>query len=81
MMEPLILIIDDDEALSDAMRETLRESGYRVLCAETSEAGVLAARKHQPDLILCDVMLPDALGFETVSALRANPAGTNTVNA
>src|SRR3954470_8972140 len=77
-MEPLILIIDDDESLSDAMRETLRDSGYRVLCAENSEAGLIAARKHRPDLILCDVMLPDAQGFDTVSALRADPITSGT---
>lgn len=72
-MQPLILIIDDDKALSGAMTEALRESGYRVACAENSEAGLRAAQKRPPNLILCDVMLPDAPGFDTVSALRADP--------
>jgi len=72
LMQPLILIIDDDEALSDAMRESLRELGYNVVCAETSAAGLAAARKHRPDIILCDIMLPDAQGFDTVKELRAD---------
>ena len=69
-MEPLILIIDDDASLGDAMAETLRDSGYRVLCAENSEAGLTAARKHRPDLILCDVVLPDAQGFDIIISIR-----------
>lgn len=73
-MQQLILIIDDDESLSETMAETLDELGYRVICSENSREGLLVAQQQPPDLILCDVVLPDAAGFDTVSALRTHPA-------
>lgn len=73
-MQPLILIIDDDAVLNEAMAESLGSLGYRVVRAESSEEGQRLAQKHRPNLILCDVVLPDAAGFDTVNALRAHPA-------
>ena len=73
-MQPLIHIIDDDQVLSEAIGRTLNGLGYRVMCSENSEEGINLARKNRPNLILCDVVLPDAAGFDTVSALRAHPA-------
>ena len=73
MKHPLILIIDDDAHLTYFMSERLREEGYRVLCSESSEAGVALAREHRPQLILCDVLLPDVAGYDTVTALRRQP--------
>jgi DNA-binding response OmpR family regulator len=69
-MQQLILIIDDDESLSEAMAETLEDIGYRVVCSKNSKEGLIVAHQQPPDLILCDVVLPDAAGFETVSDLR-----------
>jgi CheY-like chemotaxis protein len=74
MMKPLILIIEDDTILSEAMAETLGDLGCRVIRTDSSEEGLRLAEKRQPDLILCDVVLPDGAGFDTVKALRANPA-------
>jgi DNA-binding response OmpR family regulator len=73
-MQQSILIIDDDESLTGAMAEALTDVGYSVICSGTSAEGLLLAQMHQPDVILCDVVLPDAVGFDTVSALRAHPA-------
>ena len=73
-MQPLIQIIDDDQVLSEAISETLGSLGYRVMCSENSEEGINLARKNRPNLILCDVVLPDAAGFDTVAALRSHPA-------
>ena len=72
-MQPLIQIIDDDQALSGAIGESLNGLGYRVLCSENSEEGIALAQKNRPNLILCDVVLPDAAGFDTVAALRSHP--------
>lgn len=77
-MKTLILIIDDEQELSESMALTLRDNGYRVLCAEDSASGLRAAREQRPDLILCDVVMPDASGFETVCALRADPLTNRT---
>lgn len=72
-MQPLIQIIDDDQVLSEAIGETLNGLGYRVLCSSNSEEGIALAQKNRPNLILCDVVLPDAAGFDTVAALRSHP--------
>jgi len=73
-MQQSILIIDDDEYLTGTMAEALTELGYRVICSVNSAEGLLLAQMQQPDIILCDVVLPDAVGFDTVSALRAHPS-------
>jgi DNA-binding response OmpR family regulator len=73
-MQQSILVIDDDENLTSAMAEALTDAGYRVVCSATSAEGLLLAQMQHPDAILCDVGLPDAVGFDTVSALRAHSA-------
>ncbi len=77
-MKPLILIIEDDTTLSEAMAETLGDLGCRVLRTECSEEGLRLAVEKKPSLVLCDVVLPDGAGFDTVSALRANPVTAQT---
>lgn len=77
-MKPLILIIEDDTTLSEAMAETLGDLGCRVIRTDSSEEGLRLAQEQQPNLVLCDVVLPDGAGFDTVSALRANPVTAKT---
>ncbi len=77
-MEPLILVIDDDEKVRELISDILSAFNFRVALAETSEAGVAAAREEHPDVILCDVILPDAVGFDTVRTLKDDPATKDT---
>ncbi|MBR5179042.1 MAG: response regulator transcription factor [Lachnospiraceae bacterium] len=65
-----ILIIDDDEDLSMIISDMLTDQGYRVTCAKDSETafGLLSERKF--DLILLDINLPDAIGFDVCKELR-----------
>ena len=65
-----ILIIDDDEDLSMIISDMLTDQGYNVTLAGDSETafGVLAERKF--DLILLDINLPDAVGFDVCKELR-----------
>ena len=72
-MQQSILIIDDDEYLTGAMSEALTKIGYRVICSGSSTEGLMLAQMQQPDIILCDVVLPDAMGFDTVTALHSHP--------
>jgi CheY-like chemotaxis protein len=76
-MQQSILVIDDDENLTGAIAEALTEAGYRVICSGNSAEGLLLAQMQQPDVILCDVNLPDAQGFETVTALREHRSTRN----
>jgi len=67
---PAILIIEDEENIRFSLSAGLRREGYRVLVAATAEEGLHLARTGDPDLILLDVMLPDASGLEVCRLLR-----------
>jgi DNA-binding LytR/AlgR family response regulator len=69
-----ILLIDDDEFLREALSELLRHESYTVVVAEGGAQGLVAARQHLPDLILCDLMMPGLDGHGVLRALRQEEA-------
>ncbi len=69
-----ILAIDDDAELREQTAEILHDAGYRVITAGSGVAGLAAARQNPPDLVLCDVSMPDLSGYEVLSALRQEEA-------
>ncbi len=69
-LEPLILIIDDEEIGRAMLRRLLEDEGYRVECAENGSAGIEKARNLEPDLILLDVVMPVIDGYEVCECLR-----------
>jgi DNA-binding NtrC family response regulator len=75
---PLILVIDDDEKMRELVANILDTFGFKVIPAATSDEGLRLAVMHVPDLVLCDVILPDAIGFDTVKAINQHP-GTSGV--
>ncbi len=58
-----ILIIDDDEVLSDVLARRLHEQGFDTITADSGQCGLARARTDQPSLILLDLRLPDADGI------------------
>jgi DNA-binding LytR/AlgR family response regulator len=69
-MDKLILIIEDDEFVQDNINLILEEEGYQVIGAETGRKGIKLAENSQPDLIICDIMLPDINGYEIIQELK-----------
>lgn len=67
-----VLLIEDDETISNALSFALEEEGYEVLCAMDGEAGLEKARSEKPDIILLDIMLPKMNGFEVCQALKSD---------
>jgi signal transduction histidine kinase/CheY-like chemotaxis protein len=59
-----VLIVDDDPLLRQATARLLTQAGHQVLEARNGEEGLALARKHEPDLILLDVVLPDIDGIQ-----------------
>ena len=69
-MEPVILIIDDDEKLNNLLQNYLKDFGFRVISATRPREGLKQLEKEEPDLVILDVMLPEMDGFETCKTIR-----------
>jgi len=73
-----ILIIDDEEDIREIISYNLTKEGYTVLTAKNGEEGLRQAKKHIPNLILLDVMMPEMDGIEVCELLR-NDASTKDI--
>ncbi|WP_127090633.1 response regulator [Aquabacter cavernae] len=73
-MAARILVIEDDPNSRELMRFLLGRSGYGVTLAEDGAAGLAAARRDQPDLIISDIQLPELNGFEVAASIAADPS-------
>ena len=67
-----ILIVDDQEAMRDALKGMLSNQGYKLAFATNGQEAFDLATQLLPDIILLDVMMPDIDGFETCQRLRAD---------
>lgn len=77
-MARTILVIDDEPELVKLLDYNLLKAGYLVLTAREGESGLAAARKHAPDAIILDVMMPGLDGWEVCKRLRQDP-GTSAI--
>jgi twitching motility two-component system response regulator PilH len=64
-----ILVVDDSPTERHFMTELLGQNGYQIITAENGDEGVEKARKHQPDLILMDVVMPGMNGYQATRTL------------
>lgn len=69
-----ILIIDDDEAIRTRLQDILQYEGFIVLTAENGLAGFQLAQQELPDLIICDILMPELNGFGVLLKLRQIPS-------
>ncbi len=67
-----VLIVEDDEAMSVALRDGFTSEGYAAEVARDGEAGLRSARQEPPDLVILDVMLPKLTGLDLCKQLRAS---------
>jgi len=65
-----ILVIEDDDAVRDAVRRALLLGGYEVIQASNGEEGILRAQSDVPDAIILDLGLPDIDGMQVTRTLR-----------
>ncbi|MDO4872034.1 MAG: response regulator transcription factor [bacterium] len=65
-----ILVIEDDRAIREALKEGLEDEAYAVDVEEDGQSGYLAATAEEYDVIILDVMLPEMNGFEVCQKLR-----------
>jgi DNA-binding response OmpR family regulator/anti-sigma regulatory factor (Ser/Thr protein kinase) len=69
-----ILVIEDEQLLQENIMELLDAENFEVFGAGDGKVGVKLAQQHLPDLIICDVMMPELDGYGVLRALRQNPA-------
>lgn len=69
-----ILIIEDDQKMSDALASGLQSAGYHVLTATSAEEGFFLVHNQSPDLLLLDLTLPHRNGLDILRQLRAEGA-------
>jgi two-component system phosphate regulon response regulator PhoB len=77
-MNPHVLVVEDEEALSQLLKYNLEKEGYRVSVARDGEEALVVADEVKPDLVLLDWMLPKAPGIEVCRRLRARQETRNT---
>jgi DNA-binding response OmpR family regulator len=68
-----ILVIEDDVGVLDGLVEILSLEDYEVLSARDGLQGVAIAQRWMPDLIICDIMMPNLDGYGVLEQVRANP--------
>jgi CRP/FNR family cyclic AMP-dependent transcriptional regulator len=69
-----ILLIEDDADMRENTAEILELANFRVLKAPNGRTGVELARKEMPDLVLCDIMMPELDGYGVLHLLGRDPA-------
>jgi CheY-like chemotaxis protein len=77
-LAPRVLVVEDDPGSMKLMEATLRELGYRPICASDGEAGLAAARDEPPAAVILDLLMPRMDGFELLERFRASPGGRTT---
>ena len=68
-----ILIIEDNDDIRENVAEILMLSDYKVLMATNGKEGIEVAQKSQPDLIICDIMMPGVDGYGVLHVLHKDP--------
>lgn len=66
----LVLIVDDDAALSEMLQIVLRQEGFDTVRAASGDAALTEFHRHRPDLVLLDLMLPGMGGVDVCKQLR-----------
>jgi DNA-binding NarL/FixJ family response regulator len=70
-MKKRLLVIEDQAPMRRNIALLLELEGYEVIVADNGRSGLEMARQHRPDLVLCDVMMPEMDGYSVVQAMRS----------
>lgn len=65
-----LLIIDDDEALRETLKLYLKNDGYDIYVADGGKSGLILLEEVNPDVVLCDIKMPDISGLEVLDKIK-----------
>lgn len=71
-----LLLIEDNNDIRENTCELLELKGFHVIHATNGKAGIILAKEKRPDLILCDIRMPEADGYEVFNNLKSDPITT-----
>ena len=71
---PIVLVIDDDDAVHELLKRILQKEGYEVVAANSGKEGLLLAKKYNPTAITLDVMMPGLSGWDVLTMIKSDPA-------
>ncbi|MGD8440329.1 MAG: sigma 54-interacting transcriptional regulator, partial [Holophagae bacterium] len=71
-----ILVVDDEKSIREFLTILLEQEGYEVVTADSVEAGKAALTADRPDLVMCDLKLPDGTGLEVLQHARTRELAT-----
>ena len=74
-----ILIADDEPDILEIIQFNLQAEGYEVITAKNGDEAIEEAKKHHPDLIILDIMMPGKNGIDVCNILRMQPAFKETL--
>jgi two-component system, NtrC family, nitrogen regulation response regulator NtrX len=70
MIEPVVLIVDDEEGIRESLSDILEDDGYGILTSGSGEEAIKALRAQNPDLVFLDIWLPGMDGIQTLKEIK-----------
>ncbi len=71
---PLVLIVEDEQPIAEALRDIVEDEGYQTVTARDGQEGLELAREYRPALIITDLMMPRMDGVAFIGAMRIDAA-------
>lgn len=68
-----VLLIEDNLDVRETTMEILELAGFKVVAANNGKEGIIEAVNSKPDIILCDILMPELNGYEVIKQLKNNP--------
>jgi two-component system phosphate regulon response regulator PhoB len=78
MSKGSILVIDDEKDLIELVRYNLEKEGYSVIAASDGPSGLEVVKRHRPELVILDLMMPGMDGLQVCQQLRSDPRTART---